>query len=170
MSIPAQHGKSTTVLSGVAWLLRRQPAWPIAYVTYAQDKADDQSLIAQRVALSAGAITGHDRQTLRTWSTPQGGSAFFTGIGGPLTGNPARLLLIDEPSIGLEPRAITQVFEMLHGLQDHDGVSILLVEQNVRQGLLFADLGYVLVAGRVVAAASGAELLQDPSVGRMFLG
>lgn len=81
-----------------------------------------------------------------------------------------RLLLIDEPSIGLEPRAITQVFEMLHGLQDHDGVSILLVEQNVRQGLLFADLGYVLVAGRVVAAASGAELLQDPSVGRMFLG
>lgn len=97
VSIPAQHGKSTTVLSGIAWLLRRQPTWPIAYVTYAQDKADDQSLIAQRVALSAGTITGADRQTLRTWSTPQGGSAFFTGIGGPLTGNPARLLLIDDP-------------------------------------------------------------------------
>lgn len=97
VSIPAQHGKSTTVLSGIAWLLRRQPTWPIAYVTYAQDKADDQSLISQRVALSCGAITGHDRQTLRTWSTPHGGSAFFTGIGGPLTGNPARLLLIDDP-------------------------------------------------------------------------
>lgn len=97
VSIPAQHGKSTTVLSGIAWLLRRQPTWPVAYVTYAQDKADDQSLVAQRVALSSGAITGHDRQTLRTWSTPQGGSAFFTGIGGPLTGNPARLLLIDDP-------------------------------------------------------------------------
>jgi len=97
VSIPAQHGKSTAVLSGIAWLLRRQPTWPIAYVTYAQDKADDQSLISQRVALSCGAITGHDRQTLRTWSTPHGGSAFFTGIGGPLTGNPARLLLIDDP-------------------------------------------------------------------------
>lgn len=97
VSVPAQHGKTTLVLSGLAWLLRRQPTWPVAYVTYAQDQADSQSILAQRVALSAGAITGDDRQTLRTWSTPHGGSAFFTGVGGPLTGNPARLLVVDDP-------------------------------------------------------------------------
>jgi hypothetical protein len=97
VSVPAQHGKTTLLLAGIAWLLRRQPTWPVAYVTYAQDQADTQSILAQRVALSAGAITGSERQTLRTWSTPRGGSAFFTGVGGPLTGNPARLLLIDDP-------------------------------------------------------------------------
>jgi branched-chain amino acid transport system ATP-binding protein len=81
-----------------------------------------------------------------------------------------RLLLIDEPSIGLEPRAVAQVFEMLHGMQMHDGLSILLVEQNARQGLAFADLGYVLVGGRVAAAGTGKSLLQDGAIGRMFLG
>ncbi len=81
-----------------------------------------------------------------------------------------RLLLIDEPSIGLEPRAITHVFEMLQGLQREDGTSILLVEQNARMGLAFADLGYVLVAGKLVAAAGGRELLADRAVGRFFLG
>lgn len=81
-----------------------------------------------------------------------------------------RLLLIDEPSIGLEPRAVAQIFGMLHSLQEHDGLSILLVEQNVRQGLAFADLGYVLVGGRLVAAGTGQELLKDRDVGRLFLG
>lgn len=81
-----------------------------------------------------------------------------------------RLLLIDEPSIGLEPRAVAQVFEMLRACQHDDGLSILLVEQNVRQGLAFADLGYVMVGGRVVAAARGGELLADRAMSRLFLG
>ena len=81
-----------------------------------------------------------------------------------------RLLLIDEPSIGLEPRAIAQVFEMLRELQERDGVSIVLVEQNVRKGLEFADVGYVLVAGRVLAAGTGESMLRDRSVGQLFLG
>ena len=80
------------------------------------------------------------------------------------------LLLIDEPSIGLEPRAVAQVFAMLRSVQHDDGTAILLVEQNARQGLAFADRGAVLVAGNVVATASGAQLLHDPAVGRMFLG
>ncbi|MBL8329287.1 MAG: ABC transporter ATP-binding protein [Rubrivivax sp.] len=81
-----------------------------------------------------------------------------------------RLLLIDEPSIGLEPRAVVQVFDMLRALQASDGLSILLVEQNVRQGLAFADLGYAMVGGRVVAAGRGSELLRDPAIGSLFLG
>ena len=80
------------------------------------------------------------------------------------------LLLIDEPSIGLEPRAVAQVFEMLHERQASEGLSILLVEQNLRQGLGFADLGYVLVDGRVVAAAPGRQLLEDRALGDFFLG
>jgi branched-chain amino acid transport system ATP-binding protein len=81
-----------------------------------------------------------------------------------------RLLLIDEPSIGLEPKAVVQVFEMLRARQQTDGLAILLVEQNVRQGLAFADVGYALVGGRVVAADTGAQLLADSSIGRHFLG
>jgi len=96
VSVPAQHGKTTSILSALAWLLKRQPTWPVAYVTYAQDQADSQSILAQRVALASGAITGNDRTTFRQWFTPQGGSAFFTGVGGPLTGNPVRVLVFDD--------------------------------------------------------------------------
>jgi branched-chain amino acid transport system ATP-binding protein len=111
--------------------------------------------LAARRAERAGVLSGGERRLLE--------------IARALMMQP-RLLLIDEPSIGLEPRAVAQIFEMLHDLQSHDGLSILLVEQNVRQGLGFADLGYVLVGGRVAAAGPGADLLADPAIGRMFLG
>ena len=81
-----------------------------------------------------------------------------------------QLLLVDEPSIGLQPRTIDQVFELLRELQQVDGKAIVVVEQNARKGLEFADLGYVLVGGRVARAARGGDLLRDPEVGRLFLG
>ena len=81
-----------------------------------------------------------------------------------------RLLLIDEPSIGLEPKAIEAVFLMLREVQQRLGTSILLVEQNVRKGLAFADQAVVLVAGKPVARGTGAALLADPLVSRLFLG
>jgi branched-chain amino acid transport system ATP-binding protein len=80
------------------------------------------------------------------------------------------VLLIDEPSIGLEPRFIDMVFEILADLQQRDQRTIVMVEQNAKKGLEFADLGYVLVAGRVALAGRGRELLDDPDVGRLFLG
>jgi branched-chain amino acid transport system ATP-binding protein len=80
------------------------------------------------------------------------------------------VLLIDEPSIGLEPRAIELVFETLRELRDARGKTLILVEQNARKGLEFADVGYVLVAGRLVKAAPGRELLEDAHMGRLFLG
>jgi branched-chain amino acid transport system ATP-binding protein len=80
------------------------------------------------------------------------------------------VLLVDEPSIGLEPRAIDMIFDTLRELRDTGGKTLVLVEQNARKGLEFADVGYVLVAGRLVKAAQGKELLDDPSVGRLFLG
>jgi len=80
------------------------------------------------------------------------------------------VLLVDEPSIGLEPRYIDMVFDILEGLQKDDGKTIIMVEQNARKGLEFADLGYVLVAGEVAMADTGDALLANPDVGRLFLG
>ena len=81
-----------------------------------------------------------------------------------------QVLLVDEPSIGLEPRFIEMVFEILHELQHVEGKTIIMVEQNAKKGLEFADIGYVLVAGELALAGKGDELLENPEVGRLFLG
>ena len=80
------------------------------------------------------------------------------------------VLLVDEPSIGLEPRFIDMVFEILSELQNVEGKTIIMVEQNAKKGLEFADVGYVLVSGETAIAGSGDELLENPEVGRLFLG
>jgi len=80
------------------------------------------------------------------------------------------VLLVDEPSIGLEPRFIDMVFEILHDLQHVEGKTIIMVEQNAKKGLEFADIGYVLVSGVVAIAGKGEDLLKNPEVGRLFLG
>jgi branched-chain amino acid transport system ATP-binding protein len=81
-----------------------------------------------------------------------------------------QLLLVDEPSIGLEPRFIDMVFDILRDLQRAHGKTIVMVEQNATKGLEFADVGYVLVSGRVALADKASALLENPQVGRMFLG
>jgi len=81
-----------------------------------------------------------------------------------------RLLLIDEPSIGLEPMFIEQIFAMLRDLRDREGLSILMVEQNAKKGLELADIGCVVVSGEIAMVGTGQELLHDPAVGRLFLG
>ena len=80
------------------------------------------------------------------------------------------VLLVDEPSIGLEPRYIDRVFEILADLQRGEHKTIIMVEQNAKKGLEFADIGYVLVSGRIALAGPGRELLDNPDVGRLFLG
>ena len=81
-----------------------------------------------------------------------------------------KLLLVDEPSIGLEPKYIQMVFEILGDLQKNENKTIILVEQNAKKGLEFADIGYVLVSGQTAIAGKGDELLNNPDVGRLFLG
>ncbi len=80
------------------------------------------------------------------------------------------ILLVDEPSIGLEPRFIDMVFEILYDLQEVEGKTIVMVEQNAKKGLEFADIGYVLVSGELAIAGKGDDLLENPDVGRLFLG
>ena len=81
-----------------------------------------------------------------------------------------RLLLVDEPSIGLEPAFIEQIFAMLRDLRDRERLALVMVEQNARKGLELADIGCVVVAGEIAMVGTGSELLQDPTVGRLFLG
>ena len=80
------------------------------------------------------------------------------------------VLLIDEPSIGLEPRYIDMVFEILNDLQKNENKTIIMVEQNAKKGLEFADIGYVLASGEIVLAGKGDDLLNNEAVGKLFLG
>ena len=98
-----------------------------------------------------------------------GGERRLLEISRALVMNP-ELLLVDEPSIGLEPRFIDMVFEILHDLQHNEGKTIIMVEQNAKKGLEFADIGYVLVSGELAIAGKGDELLENPKVGELFLG
>ena len=98
-----------------------------------------------------------------------GGERRLLEISRALVMNP-EVLLVDEPSIGLEPRFIDMVFEILDDLQHREGKTIIMVEQNAKKGLEFADIGYVMVSGQIAIAGKGAELLANPKVGELFLG
>jgi branched-chain amino acid transport system ATP-binding protein len=113
------------------------------------------SRLAERRDKPAGVLSGGERRLLE--------------ISRALVMQP-QVLLVDEPSIGLEPRFIDMVFEILDDLQRRDGKTIIMVEQNAKKGLAFADLGYVLVSGETAIAGDGDELLDNPDVGRLFLG
>ena len=116
---------------------------------------DKYSRLAERRDKPAGVLSGGERRLLE--------------ISRALVMQP-KVLLVDEPSIGLEPRFIDMVFEILDDLQHKDGKTIIMVEQNAKKGLAFADVGYVLVSGETAIADSGNNLLDNPDVGRLFLG
>jgi branched-chain amino acid transport system ATP-binding protein len=89
-------------------------------------------------------------------------------IGRALLGKP-RLLLLDEPSMGLAPLLVEEIFRVIVEL-NAQGVTILLVEQNARAALAIAHRGYILETGRIVKTAPAAELLADDDVRRAYLG
>ncbi|MBJ7530073.1 MAG: hypothetical protein JHD04_11210 [Nocardioides sp.] len=90
-------------------------------------------------------------------------------IGRALMAGP-RMLLLDEPSLGLAPRIVAQIFDLLRGLVQSDGLSVLLVEQNARSALSVADHGVVLNLGRVVADDDAATLAADDQLRHAYLG
>lgn len=97
-----------------------------------------------------------------------GGEQMMLVIGRALMSRPT-LLLLDEPSLGLAPQLIEQVFEILERIRD-DGVTVLLVEQNAAMALEIADRGYVLETGEIALQGSGKALATDPAVRRAYLG
>jgi branched-chain amino acid transport system ATP-binding protein len=101
-------------------------------------------------------------------ATLSGGEQQMLAIGRALAARP-RLVLMDEPSLGLAPRLVTLIFKTLRELRQ-EGKTILLVEQNARQALQIANHAYVMERGRIVLAGSGASLLGNPEVQRTYLG
>ncbi len=100
--------------------------------------------------------------------TMSGGEQQMLAIARGLMANP-RLLLLDEPSLGLSPLLVKSIFEIISEI-NRQGVTILLVEQNVHHSLRIADRAYVLETGRIVLTGKGTELLDDAHVKKAFLG
>jgi branched-chain amino acid transport system ATP-binding protein len=97
-----------------------------------------------------------------------GGEQQMLAIGRALMARP-RVLLLDEPSMGLAPLMVQEIFKVLKEI-NKTGLTILLVEQNVRQALRIAQRGYVLETGKIVLSDSGANLLNNPKVLEAYLG
>ncbi|MEU5726897.1 MULTISPECIES: ABC transporter ATP-binding protein [unclassified Micromonospora] len=100
--------------------------------------------------------------------TLSGGEQQMLAVGRALMSRP-KLLLLDEPSMGLAPMLIQQIFNIITEINEQ-GTTILLVEQNAQQALARAHRAYVLETGRIVKSGTGAELLHDPSVKEAYLG
>lgn len=101
-------------------------------------------------------------------STLSDGEQQMVAIGRGIITNP-RLLMLDEPSLGLAPRLVDEVLDTVRRLKE-EGMTILLVEQNVREALEIADRGYVLQTGMIGLEGTGEELLESDMVRRAFLG
>ena len=111
--------------------------------------------IGRRASQKAGTLSGGEQQML--------------AVARALMSRP-RLLLLDEPSLGLAPLVVREIFRIVRALNEEQGVAGLLVEQNARSALDLASRAYVLEAGRVAVAGDAAELRANESIQRVYLG
>lgn len=159
--------------AGIAYILQDKSVFPEMTVEenlwmggYLMPDSADAKRAAERVFDKYDRLAARRKHQAKVLS---GGERRLLEISRALVMNPD-VLLVDEPSIGLEPRFIDMVFEILDDLQRVEGKTIIMVEQNAKKGLEFADIGYVLVSGQLAMAGPGKTLLADPEVGRLFLG
>ena len=166
---PAEKLKSV----GIAYILQDNSVFPDMTVEenllmggYIKDKTEESYKEAEKIFEKYERLRNRRNQPAKVLS---GGERRLLEISRALVMKP-NILLVDEPSIGLEPKYIDMVFEILEDLQKNEKKTIILVEQNAKKGLQFADIGYVLVSGQTAIAGKGNELLENPDVGRLFLG
>ena len=158
---------------GIAYILQDNSVFPDMTVEenllmggYIKDKTEESYQEAERIFEKYERLRNRRNQKAKVLS---GGERRLLEISRALVMKP-NVLLVDEPSIGLEPKYIDMVFEILRDLQQNEKKTIILVEQNAKKGLEFADIGYVLVSGQTAIAGKGNDLLNNPDVGRLFLG
>ena len=166
---PAQKLKSV----GIAYILQDNSVFPDMTVEenllmggFIKDKTEESYEEAEKIFQKYERLRNRRNQPAKVLS---GGERRLLEISRALVMKPS-VLLVDEPSIGLEPRYIDMVFEILGDLQKNEKKTIIMVEQNAKKGLEFADIGYVLVSGQTAIAGKGDDLLSNPDVGRLFLG
>lgn len=109
-----------------------------------------------------------DRRTSLAGYT-SGGEQQMTAVGRALMASPT-MILLDEPSMGLAPQIVEEIFEIVRSLNQNEGVSFLLAEQNTMIALRFSDFGYILENGRVVMEGNAEELGQNEDVKEFYLG
>jgi branched-chain amino acid transport system ATP-binding protein len=128
----------------------------------------DRGTVRRRLDTVAGIFPIVEQRRHAAAGSLSGGEQKIVELARTLMTEPT-LILLDEPSIGLDPKARKMVFESVRGLAA-GGRTVLLVEQNARSGLAAADRGAVLEAGVVCIEGTGADLLDDPEVARLYLG
>jgi branched-chain amino acid transport system ATP-binding protein len=124
--------------------------------------------IEQGIAYVFGLFPRLKERAAQRAGTMSGGEQQMLAIGRALMSKP-RLLLLDEPTLGLAPLVIAQIFEIIRTIRD-SGVTVFLVEQNANKALGVADRGYVLENGHVVMSDTGANLLANSDVRKAYLG
>ena len=107
------------------------------------------------------------RQSLAGYTS--GGEQQMTAIGRAMMAKPS-MLLLDEPSMGLAPQIVAEIFEIVKDLNKKEGVSILLAEQNTNVALKYADYGYILESGRIMMDGPASDLANNPDVKEFYLG
>ncbi|MFI7573208.1 ABC transporter ATP-binding protein [Micromonospora sp. NPDC049497] len=128
----------------------------------------DRGEIAKDMAMVLDLFPRLAERRKQPGGTLSGGEQQMLAVGRALMARP-RLLLLDEPSMGLAPKLIQQIFEIITRINEQ-GTTILLVEQNAQQALSRAHRGYVLETGRIVKEGTGRDLLHDPAVKEAYLG
>ncbi len=129
---------------------------------------NDAAKIAQRFGRVFGIFPRLEERAGQLAGTLSGGEQAMLSIGRGLMSEP-RLLLVDEPSLGLAPLLVRENFAVIRRAQEM-GITVLLVEQNVRQTLAIAHYGYVLAQGRVAARGTAAELAANAEVHQAYFG
>ena len=166
---PAEKLKSV----GIAYILQDNSVFPDMTVEenllmggFIKDKTEQSFEEAEKIFQKYERLRNRRNQPAKVLS---GGERRLLEISRALVMKPS-VLLVDEPSIGLEPRYIDMVFDILGDLQKNEKKTIIMVEQTAKKGLEFADIGYVLGSGQTAIAGKGDDLLSNPDVGRLFLG
>ncbi len=158
---PAEKLKSV----GIAYILQDNSVFPDMTVEenllmggFIKDKTEESYEEAEKIFQKYERLRNRRNQPAKVLS---GGERRLLEISRALVMKPS-VLLVDEPSIGLEPRYIDMVFDILSDLQKNEKKTIIMVEQNAKKGLEFADIGYVLVSGQTAIAGKGDDLLKNP--------